>query len=121
MGVKGSGVIERAKRKLAAAFEMVETDPSVEVGRDRDKRTLKLSQPANIDKILAKFHLDQAKPRNTSMKETLLLPNEGNKATLAERERHQGMTESLMFSMVETRPDIAFPISVQGQSFCQEP
>lgn len=84
----------------------------LKVERDRAKRTLKLSQPAYIDKILAKYHLDQAKPCNTPMKEATLLPSEGTEASQAERERYQGMTGSLMFSMVETRPDIAFATSV---------
>ena len=34
----------------------------------------------------------------------------------AEGERYQGMTSSIMFSMVETRPDIAFATSIASQS-----
>lgn len=48
----------------------------LKVERDREKRTIKLSQPAYIDKILSKFHLDQASPANTPMKESaVLLPH----------------------------------------------
>ena len=67
-------------------------------------------------KVLRKFFLDQANPTNTPMKgSTQLLPNNEGTITEAEREKYQGMTRSLMFSMVETRPDIAFAISVASQ------
>lgn len=54
------------------------------------------------------------------MKEGALLPNEGTEASQAEQERYQGKTGSLMFSMVETRPDIAFAISVVSR-FAKNP
>ena len=125
MGVKRSGHIDRVKLELAAAFEMVDMGPisfylGLKVERDRQNKTLKLSQPAYIEKILAKYHLDQAKPCNTPMKEAILLPNEGPEASQADRERYQGMTGSLMFSMVETRPDIAFATSVVSR-FAKSP
>ena len=113
MGVKGSGHIEMVKRELAAAFERVDMGAisfclGLKVERDWQKKTLKLSQPAYIDKILSKYYLDFAKPCNTPMKEAILLPNEGPEATKAEQERYQGMIRSMIFSMVETRPDITF-------------
>lgn len=52
------------------------------------------------------------------MKETTLLQprTEGDgEATAAEKERYQGMTGSIMFSMVETRPDISFATSVASR------
>lgn len=122
MGVKGSGHIKKVKIELAAAFEMVDMGPisfylGLKVKRDRAKRTLKLSQPAYIDKILSKFHFDLAKPCNTPMKKGILLPNKGPEARQAERKQYQGMTGSLMFSMVETQPDIAH---ICCEPFCQE-
>ncbi len=54
------------------------------------------------------------------MKEAIFLPNEGPEAKQAERERYQGMTGSLMFSMVKTRPDIAFATSVVSR-FAKNP
>ena len=125
MGPKGTGYIERVKAELAAAFEMVDMGPisfylGLKVERDRQKRTLKLSQPSYIEKILEKYHLHLAKPCSIPMKEGIQLPNEGPEASQAERERYQGMTGSLMFSMVETRPDIAFATSVVSR-FAKNP
>lgn len=113
MGVKRLEVIKQIKKKLATAFDMVDMSPisfyfCLKVERNRIKKILKLFQPAYIDKILAKYHLDQAKPCNILMKKGILLPNEGPEASQAERERYQGITRSLMFSIVETRPNIAF-------------
>lgn len=90
----------------------------LKVKRDQEKRTIKLSQPADIDRILEKFHLDKANLVNAAMKEeALLLQKTDGKASTAEMERYQGMTGSLMFSIVETRPDIAFAISVASRFF----
>lgn len=125
MGPKNTGVITRVKTALTAAFEMVDMGPisfylGLKVDKDRQKRTIKLSQPAYIQKVLTKYHLDKANPTNTPMKEIALGPNLSTEATQAEKERYQGMTGSLMFSMVETRPDIAFAIAVAAR-FAKNP
>lgn len=121
IGPKGSGAIQRVKAELAAAFSMVDMGPisfysGLKVERNRENRTLKLSQPAYIDKILEKFHRYKANSVNTSMKEeALLTPKTDGEASPSEREKYQGMIGSLMFSMVETRPDIAFATSVASR------
>lgn len=84
----------------------------LKVDRNREKKTIKFSQPAYIQKVLTKYHLDKANTTNTPMKEVTLGPNLSTEATQAEKKRYQGMTGSLMFSMVETRPDIAFSVAV---------
>lgn len=117
MGVKRSSYIERVKLELAAAFEMADIGLisfylGLKVERNRAKKTLKLSQTAYIDKILAKYRFDQAKPCNTPMKERIPPPNKGPEASQAEQKWYQGMTESLIFLMMETWPDITFITSV---------
>lgn len=62
MGIKGGGFIER---ELAAAFSIVDMGPisfylGLRVKRDHEKKTIKLSQPAYLDKVLEKFHLNKA-------------------------------------------------------------
>ena len=125
MGVKESGHITRVKRELAAAFKMVDMRPinfylGLKVERDRQKKTLKLFQPAYNDEILSKYNFDLAKSCNTPMKKSIFLPNKGPEAKEAERERYQGMTGSLMSSMVQTRPDIVFATSVVSR-FAKNP
>ncbi len=50
------------------------------------------------------------------MKENAILQTrtEGQ-ASIAERERYQGMIGSIIFSMVETRPDVTFATLVASQ------
>ena len=72
---KGSGMIECVKAELASVFSMSDMGPisfylGLNIERDREKKTIKLSQPAYINKVLAKFHLDKAHPVNTPMKES---------------------------------------------------
>ena len=118
---KRSGIIEGVKAELASAFSIVDMGPinfylGLKVEQDREKKTIKLSQPSYIDKVLAKFHLDKAHPVNTPMKESVLLqPRTDEKASSSKRERYQGMTGSLIFLIVETRPDIAFAILISSR------
>lgn len=93
----------------------------LKVERDREKKMIKLSQPAYIDKVLAKFYFDKAYRVNTPIKENALLyQRTKRKASAFEKERYQGMTRSLMFSMVEIRPDIAFTTSIVSR-FAKNP
>lgn len=113
MGPKKSGYIEKVKSELGVVFEMVDIGLisfylELKIKKTRQKQLLKLFQPAYIEKILEKYYLHLAKLCNIPMKEGILLPNKGPKASQAEQEQYQGITRSLMFSMVETRLDIAF-------------
>lgn len=100
------------------AFSIVDMGPitfylGLKADRNQDKRTIKLSQPAYIDKILYKFYLNQANPSNTPIKESIIMqPRTESQATVAEIKKYQQMTGSLMFLMVEMRPDIAFAMAL---------
>lgn len=117
MAPKDSGIILRVKAELAAAFSMVDMGPisfylGLKVECNRINCTIKLSQPAYIDKVHAV---------NIPMKETALLQQRTEEqASTAERERYQGMIGSIMFSMVETRSEIAFATSVASR-FAKNP
>lgn len=115
--VKESKVIKQVKRKLAAAFNIVDISHisfyfGLKIEKNCIIKILKLFQPAYIDKILAKYHLNQAKLSNIPMKKGILLPSKGSEVKQTEQEKHQRMTGSLMFSIVEIRLNIAFAISV---------
>ena len=78
MTSKESGIIQRIKAELAAIFSMVDMGSisfylGLKVEWDWAKCIIKLLQPAYIDKVLSKFHFDQAHVINTPMKETVLL------------------------------------------------
>lgn len=117
IGPKNIGVIAKVMTELTATFKMADMGPisfylGLKVDKDRQKTTIKLSQPAYIQKVLAKYHFEKTNPTNTPMKKIALGHNLSTEATQAEKKRYQGMTSLLIFSMVETWPDIAFAIVV---------
>lgn len=120
----GSSWMKRMKDELSAGFKMVDMGPvqfylGLKVDRDRVKRTIKLSQPAYIEKMLHKFHLQEAKTAKILMTEGGLFANEGQ-TTAKEINDYQEMVGSLMFAMLETRADIAFATSMVSR-FAQNP
>ena len=124
MAPKGSGRIARAKEELTSAFSMVDMGPisyylGLQIKRDREQRTIKLSQSIYIEKIVHRFGLQNAKPANTPMLDEPLLPNDKT-ATEAEVIKYQEMVGSIMFVMIETRPDIAFATSMVSR-FAKNP
>ena len=91
---KRRGMIECVKAKLVSAFSiadmvLISFYLGLKVERDREKKTIKLSQPVYIDKVLAKFHLNKAQPVNILMKKSALLqPRTDGKASSSKREQY---------------------------------
>lgn len=82
------------------------------IKKNREKKIIKLFKPAYIDKIPFKFYLNQANQANTLIKKSVILLLYTDKQVTASKiEKYQHMIESLIFSMVETRPNIAFVTS----------
>lgn len=80
IGSKRSEIIEKVKRKLVTVFEIVDIGPisfyhGLKVEQNREKKTIKLSQLARIQKVLAKYHLDKANSTNTPIKKVILKLN----------------------------------------------
>ena len=78
MALKNSKMIERVKLELTFDFSIMDISPisfylGLKVQQNRENRTIKLSQPTYIEKVLNKFHLKKAYAVNTLVKETVLL------------------------------------------------
>lgn len=115
----------RIKRELNAAFEMVDLGPisfylGMTVVRDRIARKLVLSQKAYIKRVATKFGLSQCKPVHTPMEEGFDPLKNEDQATEKDIEQYQSMIGSVMFAMIETRPDIANAVSIVSR-FAQNP
>jgi hypothetical protein len=86
------------------------------VERDREQGTLKISQAAYIDIILARFNMQDAKPVSTPL-------NRNTKLIVPTRSKHTPTIDapyakaigSLMYEALGTRPDIAFAIQPLSQ------
>ncbi|KAF7570285.1 hypothetical protein PtrM4_102870 [Pyrenophora tritici-repentis] len=81
----------------------------VEVIRDREKRKIWLSQKAYVEKI-ARLATNKDQRHNTPMARVELVAREGL-ATPGEINLYQRKIGSLLFAAVNTRPDVAFPVS----------
>lgn len=120
----GSPYMQKVKRELSFAFKMVDMGPiqfylGLKVERNRTNRTIKLSQPAYIEKIAEKFFLQAAKIAKVPMKHGNLVAN-GKQAAFEEIKHFQEMVGTIMFAMIETRPDIAISTSLCSR-FAQNP
>lgn len=75
---KKSGIILQVKTKFMAAFLIVDISLisfylKLKIEQNQEKQTIKLSQPAYINKVLSKFYLDKAFMATTLMKKSIIL------------------------------------------------
>ena len=113
------------KRKLEAEYDMTDLGElhhclSIEFKRDRAARTITMSQKHFIEEVLERFGMQDCKPIGTPIdpKARLLkLTEEEFKQCEGEMEGvpYKQAVGSLMYIMVGTRPDLAFPQSVVSQ------
>ncbi|TVY74571.1 Retrovirus-related Pol polyprotein from transposon TNT [Fusarium oxysporum f. sp. cubense] len=113
--------IQGYKARLGEIFTMTDLGPAshflgVRITRDRNSRLIYLSQDAYFTRILKKFGLEDCRPVKTPMERnslsTLQPRDNGDSASPEEREDYSSKTGSLMYGMTQTRPDLAFLLSV---------
>ena len=99
--------------KLTKEFDVDDRGPlgsapllGLEVSRNREEKTITLTQTQYAKKIVTQFGMDDANPVDTPMQENIsLLPHEGQPV---EAPYHE-MVGSLMY-LVHTRPEISFAV-----------
>jgi hypothetical protein len=114
---KDKSRVARIKDELASAFKMVDLGPisyylGIKVERNHLTRTLVISQPAYIEKMLARHSLQNAKVSSVPMTNYANMVPNTSQASAEEIQSYQSKVGSVMFPMVETRPDITFAVSV---------
>ncbi|KAF6515608.1 hypothetical protein HZS61_004349 [Fusarium oxysporum f. sp. conglutinans] len=114
-------VIQGYKARLGEIFTMTDLGPAkhflgVRITRDRNARLIYLSQDAYFTRILKRFGLENCRPVKTPMERnslsTLRPRDDGDSASPEEREDYSSKTGSLMYGMTQTRPDLAFLLSI---------
>jgi len=84
----------------------------MDINYQRTNGVVKLSQAKAIDGILARFGMQDCKAMNTPMENKLILqPHDGDTATITTAPYRQ-IIGCLMYIMLCTRPDIAYPVGV---------
>jgi hypothetical protein len=118
-------ILKWLKSRLEDEFEMSDLGDlhyclGVEFERDRANCTITMSQSKYIEEVLKRFNMEECKPIG------ILLDMNSKLFKLIEEE-FQGIQEemqgipykaavgSLMYAMVGTRPDLAFPVSMVSQ------
>ncbi len=123
-------LISEYKQKLHFHYPLTDLGPvhwllGIKIMRDRDVRSISLSQTAYIEKILVHFNLSDAKPLGSPITPGTNLSKEDAPAdpTEAARMKKTPYCEaigSLMYTAVATRPDISYAISTLSQ-FLENP
>lgn len=87
----------------------------IEISRDLDCRTIRLSQRAYIDQIISRYGFDDIKPSATLMDPHLQLSKDDSPSTPAEvaimrHKPYRAAIGSLLYGAIATRPDISYPV-----------
>ncbi|GJP86547.1 hypothetical protein CLOP_g16558, partial [Closterium sp. NIES-67] len=110
-----SAELERVKRELGSRLKCKDLGElqhylGMEITRDRAARTISLSQSRYLQQVLERFDMARGTPQVTPLRVghhlTPLTSPSSSSHPYAE------LIGSLMYAMVSTRPDLAYPISV---------
>jgi hypothetical protein len=118
--------LAKLKADLSQAFKMTDMGPceyylGVHIQRDRVKRTIKISQSSYIKRLLAAFDLDLPGKSNATPIEKSLDASPSNwNAPTELLERYQSVVGHMIYSMTQTRLDLAQAASSLSQ-FCANP
>lgn len=114
--------LEQVKEMLKAEFEMKDLGSAkrilgMEIERDRSKRVLRLSQNSYISKVLSRFEMNNVKTVSTSLGQHFRLsitqaPETHEEKRFMERIPYASMVGSVMYTMVCSRPDLAYAVSM---------
>jgi hypothetical protein len=115
-------LLQEYKTRIGSIFKMTDLGPvswllGIEIKRNRDERTISLSQQSYIASILQRFNFTDAKPLAMPMDPNVQLstdhcPTSVRDIALMKQVPYREAVGSLMWAAVGTRPDIAYPVGV---------
>lgn len=122
VAARDKAVITELKQQLSVKFDMKDLGPAkrilgMEITRDRAKGVLYLSQEGYLGKVLELYKMEQAKHVVTPLGAHLNM-RKATEAELKENEEYMktvpycNAVGSIMYSMIGTRPDLAYPVGV---------
>ena len=116
IATKNEEALKETKELLKESYKMTDLGElnyllGIKITRDRKRREFRMSQQAYIDRMLQEFNMDQCKGIATPMDKGDLLPIVTTDSIDPETPYRQAIGK-LMYTMVSTRPDIAYPVSV---------
>ncbi len=117
-GPKGSNQIAALKKELNKRFAITDLGPSsyylgMEIQRDRHAKTVRVTQITYLKKVLARFNMANCAPAPTPMVLGTQLQEElVDQARPDVVKEYQSMVGSIMYPMIQTRPDICFAVTI---------
>jgi hypothetical protein len=118
-----ANVVKSVIEDLNKYFDMHCTPANHFVGlsitRDRQARTLYVSQPDYIKRILHRFHMSDCNPRKLPAEPGNRLSKKGDEVHTEEVPFREAVG-SLLYLSIASRPDIAFAVG-QISQFCEDP
>ncbi|CAI5458689.1 unnamed protein product [Closterium sp. Yama58-4] len=114
---KDSAQMTSVQAALSKALQMKDLGDlkhylGMEITRDRKARTISLSQEFYIDNVLKRFEMELCTPVATPLPLQHLLTAPAVPTPEACSEPYPELVGSLMYAMMCTRPDLAYPVSV---------
>ncbi len=108
------------KEELSQKFEMKDLGElhfflGMEVERNHDERFLCINQIKYLKEILKRFRMEECKPIGVPLDPKVKLQRNANGNDESKGFPYQQAVGSLMYAMLCTRPDLAYPISVLNQ------
>ena len=114
--------VSELKAELSKEFDMKDLGKAqrilgMEIFRDRKRRELRLTQAQYIEKVLARFGMEKAKPVGTPLGSQFKLSKDMSPSSDEDKRYmadvpYSSAVGSLMYAMVCTRPDLAHAVGV---------
>ncbi|CAG7852816.1 Retrovirus-related Pol polyprotein from transposon TNT 1-94 Includes: RecName: Full=Protease; Includes: RecName: Full=Reverse transcriptase; Includes: RecName: Full=Endonuclease [Serendipita indica DSM 11827] len=114
--------IHKVKEELKQCFKIHDQGQTTQIlgirlERDRTSRTIALSQPAYIQKLLEDYNMTDRTPSPTRMPDGLRLSAEMSPKTAEQKERMKSIpyreaVGRLLYLSIATRPDISYAVGV---------
>lgn len=110
-----SDIIQYLKIHFEITFGPADVFVGLLITRDRPNRTLHLSQPNYINKILTKFNMLDCHPKGTPADPNSRLTANTSPLSPSESFPYREAVGSLMYCMISTRPDISYAVGQVAQ------
>jgi hypothetical protein len=113
-------IIDTAKQQIMNLFPMKDLGPikfylGMKVDRNREMRTIQLTQTTAIDRILDEAKLTDCSPYQTPIEHGLQLKEATEPSQIVNQKAYTHLNGRLLHLAMNTRPDIAFAVSRLAQ------
>ena len=112
--------LSEVKKKILSRYKGRDLGPAeaylnMLIERDREARTLKISQPKHIDEVLRRFDMDESRPNAVPMSAGADLTKRKANEASADKTTYAGCVGALMYLAAVTRPDLCTAVHMLAQ------